>query len=294
MPAEAMIRLVERLVDAKSRQNVGAALEVLHDDMLLETPAIGSVVRGRSENREALTRFFTSFPDYSVALEKHIVHGSTMICWGTARMTMTGSRFGSEPSGRRAELPVMIEFEFRDGAISRERFHYDLSSLCAQSGISTDVARRALFGAAWETPSIRTEGPIPSGYERQARRSPVTDPWEPLFVRQIGAELRIAVRLRDAHCNSRGFAHGGLVAALADNAMGHSALNAVRARDGLARTSAVTVSLSLDYLDSGRIGELLEVHPTVLRAGTTLSFVESKVLCDTRTIARANATFRMV
>ncbi|MDB4987665.1 MAG: thioesterase, partial [Myxococcaceae bacterium] len=204
------------------------------------------------------------------------------------------TRFGSVPSGRRAELPVMIEFEFKDGLISRECFSYDLATLCAQSGISTDAARRVLFGAAWSTPSELVECTVPPGYERQTRRSPVTDPWEPLFVRHQGSDVLIAVRLRDAHCNSRGFAHGGLVASLADNAMGHSALNAVRAHGATERTSAVTVSLALDYLDSGRVGQLLEVHPSVLRAGRTLSFVECKVLCDGRPIARANATFRMV
>jgi acyl-coenzyme A thioesterase PaaI-like protein len=209
-------------------------------------------------------------------------------------MTMTGTRFGSEPFDQPAELPVIIEFDFRDGLISREHFHYDLANLCAQSGISTDAARRALFGSAWDLSSFTTASAIPLGYERLARRSPVTDPWEPLFVRHDGANVWMAVRLRDAHCNSRGFAHGGLIASLADNAMGHSALNAVRSKGGSERTSAVTVGPSLDYLDSGRIGELLEVHPTVLRAGTTLSFVECKVLCDSRPVARANATFRML
>jgi hypothetical protein len=73
MQPEAMICLVEHLADAKSRRNVPDALEVLHDEMLLETPAIGSVVRGKAANQVALTRFFASFPDYSIKLEKKMI-----------------------------------------------------------------------------------------------------------------------------------------------------------------------------------------------------------------------------
>ncbi len=59
---------------------------------------------------------------------------------------MTGERFGVKPNGRQAELPVFIQFEFKDGLIARERFLFDLSSLCAQSGVSTDAVREKLFG----------------------------------------------------------------------------------------------------------------------------------------------------
>lgn len=147
-----MLALVTKLADAKSRQDVDEALRVCHADMLLETPALRSVARGTEENRAALRRFFTAFPDYEVALDRHIVDDGVMVCWGTARMTMTGSRFGAQPSGRRATLPVIIEFGFRDGLIAHERFHYDLSVLCAESGVSTDAVRTTLFGRAWEGP----------------------------------------------------------------------------------------------------------------------------------------------
>jgi hypothetical protein len=63
-------------------------------------------------------------------------------------MTMTGDRFGVLPNGRRAELPVFIQFAFKDGLIAGERFFFDLSALCAQSGVSTDAVRRKVFGAA--------------------------------------------------------------------------------------------------------------------------------------------------
>lgn len=138
--------LVVALAEAKGRQDVPAALALMHPEMVLETPAFATVAKGLAQNERALHRFFASFPDYRVDLAGHAEHGAGLVCWGTARMTMTGDRFGVRPNGRRAELPVFLEFAFRGGLIARERFFFDLSELCAQSGVSTDAVRRVVFG----------------------------------------------------------------------------------------------------------------------------------------------------
>ncbi len=139
--------LAHALAAAKSRQDIPAALDLLHPDMVLETPAFGTTAKGRAENEKALTRFFATFPDYDVTLHGHADDGTTLVCWGAARMTMTGDRFGVVPSGERAEFPVFIQFTFADGLIASERFFFDLSALCAQSGVSTDAVRRKVFGS---------------------------------------------------------------------------------------------------------------------------------------------------
>lgn len=143
-----MIELAQALAVAKSRQDVPAALRLLHRDMVLETPAFGTRARGLAENERVLTRFFGSFPDYRVDLQGHASTDGTLICWGTVAMTMTGDRFGVVPNGRRAELPVFIRFTFREDLIASETFFFDLSALCAQSGVSTDAVRRKLFDEA--------------------------------------------------------------------------------------------------------------------------------------------------
>lgn len=148
MNSNRMFELAQALAVAKSRQDVPAALQLLHQDMLLENPAFGTTARGLAENEKALTRFFTSFPDYNVALEGHASNGDSLICWGQARMTLTGNRFGVTPNGRRAALPVFIQFGFKDDLIASERFFFDLSALCAQAGVSTDAVRQKLFGNA--------------------------------------------------------------------------------------------------------------------------------------------------
>ncbi|WP_206302009.1 ester cyclase [Streptomyces sp. AcE210] len=160
MDSRRMLELAQALATAKSRQDVPAAVELFHRDMVLEAPAFGTRAQGRAANERALTGFFASFPDYQVALEGHAADGDALVCWGTVKMTMTGDRFGVHPNGRRAELPVFIQFAFKDGLIAGERFFFDLSELCAQSGVSTDAVRRKLLGAAGFAPSTPGVEPI--------------------------------------------------------------------------------------------------------------------------------------
>src|SRR2546421_1972572 len=63
---------------------------------------------------------------------------------------------------------------------------------------------------------------IPEGFERQTRPSPLTDPWEPIYSKQTPDAIILGLRLAKPHTNARGFAHGGVIAALTDKAMGHN------------------------------------------------------------------------
>lgn len=129
----------------------------------------------------------------------------------------------------------------------------------------------------------------PEGFAPHFRKSPLTDPWEPLYSRKDQGAVLLGTWLREAHTNARGFAHGGLLTALADNAMGLSCVE----RAGGA-TSFVTVGLSIDFLGTARPGQWLEVRTDVVKLGKTLSFAQCLVLADNDPCARANATFRAV
>ncbi|MFG2142210.1 ester cyclase [Streptomyces sp. NPDC048650] len=166
-----MFELAQELAVAKSRQDVPAAMKLFHRDMVLEAPAFGTTARGPEENEKALTRFFASFPDYGIELQGHADNGDALVCWGTARMTMTGDRFGVVPDGRRAEFPVFLQFAFKDGLIAGERFLFDLSALCAQSGVSTDAVRRTVFGDAVD-PEALPQGHRPPGFLDTRRPHP--------------------------------------------------------------------------------------------------------------------------
>jgi len=130
-----------------------------------------------------------------------------------------------------------------------------------------------------------TQAP-PEGFVPHDRKSPMTDPWEPIWARKQPDCVQLGVRIAAAHCNSRGFLHGGLIATLADNAMGLSLGQTTG-------TGGVTVNLNVDYLRAGTPGQWLQVEPRVIRAGSKLGVVDALITADGETIARANATFRL-
>jgi uncharacterized protein (TIGR00369 family) len=133
---------------------------------------------------------------------------------------------------------------------------------------------------------------VPAGFAPHFRKSPVTDAWEPIFSKTEGGVIVVGLRVREAHCNGRGFLHGGVVSALADAAMGHSAVRS-QGQEQAARTrSAVTVTLAVDFLASAQIGQWVEIVPRVLKTGSSLGFVDCLVLADGQPIARGSATFR--
>jgi uncharacterized protein (TIGR00369 family) len=134
-----------------------------------------------------------------------------------------------------------------------------------------------------------TASAIPDGFERQTRRSPLTDPWEPIYSKQTPDAIILGLRLAAPHTNARGFAHGGLIAALTDKAMGHSCGHKMRGAYSL-----VTVSMSIDFVSSAQVGQWLTIETKVIKTGGTLCFAQCLVTADGAAIARANGTFRVV
>jgi uncharacterized protein (TIGR00369 family) len=130
---------------------------------------------------------------------------------------------------------------------------------------------------------------IPDGFEPHFRQSPLTDPWEPLYSKRTDKAVIIGLRLAKPHTNGRGLIHGGLIAALADNAMGYSCAQQM----GWV-SSLVTIGLAVDFVGSAKVGQWLSVEPDVVKTGSTICFAQCLVKADDVIVARANATFRVV
>jgi len=134
-----------------------------------------------------------------------------------------------------------------------------------------------------------TTSAIPAGFEPHFRRSPLTDPWEPLYSKRTDKAVIIGLRLAKPHTNGRGLIHGGLIAALADNAMGYSCAQVTGWT-----TTFVTISLAVDFVGSAEIGQWCTVESEVIKTGRTICFAQSLIKADDAVIARANGTFRVV
>jgi uncharacterized protein (TIGR00369 family) len=130
---------------------------------------------------------------------------------------------------------------------------------------------------------------IPAGFEPHFRKSPLTEPWEPLYSKRTDKAVIIGLRLARPHTNGRGLIHGGLIAALSDNAMGYSCAQAMGWNNSL-----VTINLAVDFIGTAQIGQWLAIETEVIKTGSTICFAQSLIKADEAVIARANGTFRVV
>jgi uncharacterized protein (TIGR00369 family) len=116
------------------------------------------------------------------------------------------------------------------------------------------------------------------------------------FMHLIGADLttitpgrvEAELALADKHLQQRGFAHGGLIATLADLVAGFAAVTLVPDNFGV-----VTSDLKISYLHPG-VGQKIKAIGWVLKAGRRLHFCEAEVWCDELLIAKASATMAVV
>ena len=128
--------------------------------------------------------------------------------------------------------------------------------------------------------------PIPPGFKPLHRSSPFSTLVGPLYTKGEGTDRMIGLLAEDKHCNSRGIVHGGLLATLADLALGYTI-----AFLSDPPKSAVTASLTIDYVGSAKVGDWLEVHTDVQKSGGRLTFANCYVHVGEARIVRASAVF---
>src|SRR5919109_3067106 len=116
---------------------------------------------------------------------------------------------------------------------------------------------------------------IPEGFEPHFRQTTLTDPWEPLYSKRTDKAVIIGLRLAKPHTNGRGLIHGGLIAALADNTMGHSCAHVMGSVSSL-----VTISLAVDFVGTAEVGQWLAVESEVVKTGSTICFAQSLIKAD--------------
>lgn len=159
------------------------------------------------------------------------------------------------------------------------------STSIGESAIAADARSEGAAALA----SSMTATDIHDGFARHTRSSPLTEPWEPIYARYADDAIILALRLARRHTNSRGMVHGGLIRALADNAMG---LSCGHKLGGGARLA--TIGLAVDFIGTAQVGQWLAVEPDVIRTGGTICFAQCLVKADGGPVARTNATFRVV
>jgi uncharacterized protein (TIGR00369 family) len=127
---------------------------------------------------------------------------------------------------------------------------------------------------------------VPEGFKPLARSSPVIEMIGPVYARGEGAGLVLGLRAERKHCNMRGTVHGGILATLADVALGYSLAFSTDPP-----TAAVTANLSLDFAGAAKEGDWLETEIDFHKLGSRLAFANCYITVGENRIARASAVF---
>lgn len=131
---------------------------------------------------------------------------------------------------------------------------------------------------------------IPAGFTVHTRVSPATRAWLPIYARTSTGAFELGLVVAEAHSNSRGMLHGGVIATLVDNACGLTLGQSL----GPATDGIVTTRLAIDYLSPARLGQWLLVTPRVIKAGRGSGVIDALVTADGALVARADASFRVL
>ena len=96
-------------------------------------------------------------------------------------------------------------------------------------------------------------------------------------------------RVQEKHTNARGTLHGGVLASIADIALGYGLATSTDPP-----TSMVTANLSVDFAGSAQVGDWIETALDLQKIGSRLAFANVYFTLRGERIARASGVFLVV
>lgn len=131
---------------------------------------------------------------------------------------------------------------------------------------------------------------VPAGYRPTVRKAPFWDLVGPFYEKDAEDGTRyIGIRVEQRHGNIRGNAHGGMIATLADLALGYNISHATGWEVPIA-----TVNLTTDYAGAASVGDWLEARVDIQRLGRSVMFANCYIFVGDKRIARASGVFSVV
>ena len=159
---------------------------------------------------------------------------------------------------------------------------------------NTTDPKLALESSISAEPSDRAPA---KGFEPLATQSPYITTVGPFYTRLVETSWVVGLRVQAHHCNTQGNLHGGMVGTLADIAIGRN-IAAVLFEQGrltgqVKNSPFATVNLSTDFVGTAVIGDWIEVHVDVQKAGRNLAFANAYIHNKEQKIARVSGIFRV-
>jgi uncharacterized protein (TIGR00369 family) len=127
----------------------------------------------------------------------------------------------------------------------------------------------------------------PPGFVPATSRGRFTREVAELWERPEGSSFVRGIRVEDRHLNAAGITHGGFLCTIMDTTFGSAVRHDLDGRMGF------TVRLVTDFLSPAKRGDWLEGRARVVRATSTLAFLEGELTVGSRTVMAGKAVFRL-
>jgi len=110
----------------------------------------------------------------------------------------------------------------------------------------------------------------------------------PLWSRPEQQGMAFAIQTDERHRNHNGGVHGGLIAALADHAMGNVA------RIAIGGQPLATIQMDVQYLAAGRLGDFLVARSIVVRQTRSIVFMRCEIVTGERLVATGAGVWKIL
>ena len=127
--------LIVRREAAQSRHDVAAISALYSDDVVAESPFAGGHVHGRDAVNGVNHAWIAAFPDAEFTRTALIIEGERAVWIGEVRGTDTGGFMGLPATRKPFQLPMVMVYTVKDGAIVREQRIYDFTGMLIQIGV---------------------------------------------------------------------------------------------------------------------------------------------------------------
>lgn len=143
---------------------------------------------------------------------------------------------------------------------------------------------------------------IPTDFDPLDTSSPFINQVGPLYSRVKKDRIDLGLLVEEIHCNRSGNLHGAMVCAIADIALGQNVGLALATNgafenvkdNGSPGAPIATVSMSTDFAGSAKVGDWVETHVEVQRAGRSMAFANAYLVCNGERIARTSGVYKVI
>ena len=134
MTREDIATLFERRMTALNDHDVEGLTATYAEDAVVESP-LGGTHQGRAAIAAVAETFLAALSDATFTSDDLIIDEDQVVEVVTLSGTDTGGLMGMAPSGRPAQLPMVVVCRVADGLIVHERRIYDFTGMLVQIGV---------------------------------------------------------------------------------------------------------------------------------------------------------------